>query len=50
LASLALLSLQCSVIATDFNRLPLQLLNEAARRQGFDKRLKLGAADGGAEG
>lgn len=41
LASLALLSLQCSVIATDFNRLPLQLLNEAARRQGFDKRLKV---------
>lgn len=41
LASLTLLSLQCSVIASDFQQLPLQLLQEAARRQGFEKRLKV---------
>ena len=50
LASLALLSLQCSVIATDFQQLPLQLLTEAARRQGYEKRLKLGAAEGSGGG
>eukprot|EP00434_Breviolum_minutum_P034216 symbB.v1.2.030276.t1/scaffold3393.1/size57804/2 len=41
LASLAVLALEGSVIATDFRPLPLQLLTEAATRQRVEKRLKV---------
>jgi len=45
LASLAAARLGAEVLATDFRRLPLELLEEAARRQGLESRVRTALFD-----